>query len=83
MSPYMITNSQKMLAEYENAPILITDQKISNMKELVPLLEEMMNNGQKDLVIIAESIDNDALTTIILNKMKGILNILALPSPGF
>jgi chaperonin GroEL len=57
VSPYMVTDTDKMLAEYKNAPILITDQKISNMKDLLPILEELMNAGKKDLVILADDIE--------------------------
>jgi len=83
LSPYMVDDTEKMLAEIKNAPILITDSKISNMKDLVPLLEQLMSSGKKDLVIIAEDIESEALTTIVLNKLKGILNVLAIKSPGF
>jgi len=83
MSHYMISDNEKSLAEFNQAPILITDQKISNMKVLLPLLEEIMQSGKKDLVILAEDIESEALTTIVLNKMKWILNILAIKNPGF
>lgn len=83
MSPYMVSNTDKMIAEIWDAPILITDKKISNMKEFLPLLEELVNSGKKDLVIIAEDIDGEALTTIILNKLKWVLNVLGIKAPGF
>lgn len=83
VSPYMVTNTEKMVAEFKDAQILITDQKISNMKDLLPLLEELLWNGRKDLVIIAEDIDWEALTTIILNKLKWVLNVLWIKAPGF
>ncbi|MDP5038818.1 MAG: chaperonin GroEL, partial [Candidatus Gracilibacteria bacterium] len=83
MSPYMVTNTEKMLAEYKDAKLLVTDKKITNMKDLVPVLEQLMQTGSKDLVIIAEDIEAEALTTIVLNKLKGILNILAIKAPGF
>lgn len=70
MSPYMVSDTDKMIAEIKDAPVLLTDKKISNMKEFLPLLEELVNSGKKDLVIIAEDIDGEALTTIILNKLK-------------
>jgi len=83
LSPYMVDDTEKMTATLTNTPILITDSKISNMKELLPLLEHLMQSGKKDLVIIADDIDWEALTTIILNKLKWVLNILAVKIPGF
>lgn len=83
ISPYMVTSSEKMTSEMRDAPILITDQKISNMKDLLPLLEEIVNSGRKDLTIIAEDIDGEALTTIILNRLKWVLNVLAIKAPWF
>lgn len=83
ISPYMATNPEKMIAEMKDAPVLITDLKISNMKDLLPLLENLMQSWTKDLTIIAEDIDWEALTTIILNKLKWVLNILAIKAPWF
>ncbi len=83
ISPYMVTNTEKMLAEFKDAKILITDQKISSMKDLLPLLEQLLWEWTKDLVIIAEDIEWEALTTIILNKLKWVLNILGIKSPWF
>ena len=83
LSPYMVDDTEKMTATLTNTPILITDSKISNMKELLPLLEHLMQSGKKDFVIIADDIDWEALTTIILNKLKWVLNILAVKIPGF
>lgn len=83
ISPYMVSNTEKMIAEMRDTPILITDKKISNMKEFLPVLEELVQSGKKDLVIIAENIEGEALTTIILNKLKGVLNVLAIKAPGF
>lgn len=83
ISPYMITSWEKMRSEFKDAKILITDQKISSMKELLPLLEQLLWEWKKDLVIIAEDIDWEALTTIILNKLKWVLNILGIKTPWF
>lgn len=83
ISPYMVSNPEKMIAEMKDAPILITDWKVSNIKELLPLLEELRNAWTNDLTIIADDIDWEALTTIILNKLKWVLNILAIKAPGF
>ncbi len=83
ISPYMVTNGEKMTSEFRDAKILITDGKISSMKDLVPLLEQLLSEGRKDLVIIAEDIEGEALTTIILNKLKWVLNILGIKAPGF
>lgn len=83
VSPYMVTSGEKMIAEIKDAPILITDQKITSMKDLLPVLEELVGSGRKDLVIIADDIEWEALTTIILNKLKGVLNILGIKAPWF
>ncbi len=83
LSPYMVSNPEKMLSEIKDASILITDGKISNMQDLLPLLESLVQSGKKDLVIIAEDIEWEVLTTIILNKLKGILNVLAIKAPWF
>jgi chaperonin GroEL len=66
----MVTNGEKMVSEFRDARILITDGKISSMKDIVPLLEQILGEGKKDLVIIADDIEAEALTTIILNKLK-------------
>ena len=83
LSPYMVTDPEKMIAEIKNAPILVTDKKISNMKDLLPVLEQLMQSWKKDLVIIAEDVEWEALTTIILNKLKWVLNVLAIKAPWF
>lgn len=83
VSPYMVSNTDKMIAEIKDAPILLTDKKISSMKEFLPVLEQLVQSGKKDLVILCESIEGEALTTIILNKLKGVLNVLAIKAPGF
>ncbi len=83
ISPYMISDSEKKLAIMQNSNILITDQKISQTETLLPLLEKLVESGTKDLVILAEDIEGDALSAIVLNKIKGSLNILAIKNPGF
>jgi chaperonin GroEL len=83
VSAYMITNGERMEAEYSDAPILIIDKKISTIKEILPLLEKIAAGGKKDLVIIAEDVDGEALTTFVLNKLRGGFNILAVKAPGY
>ncbi|MDO8183654.1 MAG: chaperonin GroEL [bacterium] len=83
ISQYMVTNGEKMLAEYEDPYILLTDKKISAIKDILPLLEKMAGSGKKDLVIVAEEVDGEALTTLVLNKIRGVFNTLAIKAPGF
>jgi chaperonin GroEL len=83
VSPYMITNSERMEAEYAEPRILITDKKISSVQDVLPLLEKVSASGRKDLVIIAEDVDGEALTTLIVNKLRGSFNVLAIKAPGF
>ncbi|MBU0981574.1 chaperonin GroEL [Patescibacteria group bacterium] len=83
ISPYMITDPQRMEASYENVKILLTDKKVGNIKDILPLLEGMAQAGMKDLVIISEDVDGDALATLILNKLRGNFNVLAVKAPGF
>lgn len=83
VSPYMITNSDTMKAEMNDPYILITDKKISSIQEVLPLLEKIISSGKKDIVIIAEDIDGEALTTFILNKLRGTFNVLGVKAPGF
>ncbi len=83
ISPYMVTNSERMEAEFENAAILLTDKKVSNMKEILPLIEKLAQTGQKDLVIVAEDVDGEALATFVVNKLRGAFNVLAIKAPGF
>ena len=83
ISPYMMTDAGRMEAVLENPYILITDKKISAISEIMPLLEALANAGKKELVIIAEDVEGEALATLIVNKLRGILAVLALKAPGF
>ncbi len=83
LSPYMVTNPDNMTAIMEDAKILLTDKKISSIQEILPLLEQVAQSGTKNLVIIAEDIESEALATIIVNKLRGTFNILGVKAPGF
>jgi len=83
ISQYMVTNPERMEAALEEPYILVTDKKISSIQELVPILEKIVKTGKKELVIISDEVDGEALTTLILNKIRGILNVLAIKAPGF
>ena len=83
ISPYMITNAERMEAIYENAYILVTDKKISALTEILPVLEKIAKAGKKELVIIAEDVEGDALATLVVNKLRGTFNTLAIKAPGF
>ena len=83
ISPYMMTNPERMEAEYKDVPVLLTDMKISSIKEILPLLEKLAQTGKKDLVIVAEDIEGEALTTFVVNKLRGSLNVLGIKAPGF
>jgi len=83
VSPYFITDPARMEAVIEKPYIIITDKKISSIKELLPLLEQIATTGKKDIVIIADDIEGEALATLVLNKLRGILNVLAVKAPGF
>jgi chaperonin GroEL len=83
VSPYMITNPERMEAEFKEPAILITDKKISSIKEILPMLEQLAQTGKKDLVIIAEDVDGDALATFVVNKLRGTFNVLAVKAPGY
>ncbi len=83
ISPYMVTNSERMEAVLENPYILITDKKISSISELLPLLEKIVATGKKELVIIADDVDGEALATLVVNKIRGIFTALAVKAPGF
>ena len=82
ISPYMVTDTDKMIAEIEDAYLLITDKKISNIQEILPLLEQVLKMGKK-LLIIAEDIEGEALTTLLLNKLRGTFTCVAVKAPGF
>ena len=82
VSPYMVTDTEKMEAILDNPYILITDKKISNIQEILPLLEGLMQQSGK-LLIICDDIENEALSTLILNKLRGVLNVVAVKAPGF
>jgi chaperonin GroEL len=83
ISPYMVTNAERMEAVLENPYILITDKKISAIADILPLLEKLVQTGQKNLVIIAEDIDGEALATLVVNKLRGTFQTLAVKAPGF
>ena len=82
LSPYFITNTEKMIAEIENPWILLCDSKISSLKDLLPLLEQVQKT-QRPLLIIAEDVEGEALSTLVVNKLRGVLNISAVKAPGF
>ena len=83
VSPYMVTNPERMEAVFDDAYILITDKKISSIKDILPTLEKVAATGKKDIVIIAEDLDGEALTTLVVNKLRGSFNALAVKAPGF
>ncbi|MBI2645249.1 chaperonin GroEL [Candidatus Uhrbacteria bacterium] len=83
VSPYMVTNSDRMEAEYHDPYILITDKKISAIRDILPVLEKIATTGKKELVIIAEDLDGEALATLVVNKLRGTFNCLAIKAPGF
>jgi chaperonin GroEL len=83
ISPYFVSNPDRMTAELEEPFILITEQKISSVQDMLPMLERMVQTGRKELVIIAEEVEGEALATLVVNKMRGILNVLAVKAPGY
>ncbi len=83
ISHYMVTNAERMEAEYRDPAIMLTDKKISSIKDVLPFLEKLAASGKKELVIIAEDVDGEALTTFVLNKLRGGFNILAIKAPGY
>lgn len=83
VSPYMVTNAERMEAVAENCMILLTDKKISSVAEIVPILEKVAQSGKKELVIIAEDIDGEAMATLVVNKLRGTFQTVAVKAPGF
>jgi chaperonin GroEL len=83
LSAYFVTNTEKMEASIEHPHILITEKKISAVADILPMLEQLTQQGQRNIVIIAEDVDGEALPTLVLNKARGILNVLAVKAPGF
>ncbi len=83
VSPYMVTDPARMEAVYENVDILITDRKVSSIQEILPLLEKLAHSGRKDIVIIAEDVEGEALATFVVNKLRGTFNVLAVKAPAF
>ena len=82
LSPYFVTNSEKMTCEMENPLLLITDHKVTSLKDLIPVLEQVQQTG-RPLVIVADDVEGEALATLVLNRLKGVLNIAAVKAPGF
>ncbi len=82
VSPYMVTDTDKMVAELEEPYILITDKKISNIQDILPILEQIVQQS-KPLLIIAEDIEGEALATLVVNKLRGTFNCVAVKAPGF
>ncbi len=83
VSPYMVTDTERMEAVLEKPYILITDKKISSLQEIMPLLEKVVKSGNKNLLIIADEVEGEALATLVVNKLRGIFNVLAVKAPGF
>src|SRR5699024_6490449 len=82
VTPYMVTDTEKMETVYEDCSVLITDKKISAFQDMVPLLEQIIQSGRK-LLIIAEDVEGDALSNLIINRLRGGLNVVAVKAPGF
>lgn len=83
ISPYFVTNPERMEAVLENVYILLTDKKISAHTDIVPVLEKLVQMGKRELVVVAEDVDGEALATLVLNKLRGMLNVIAVKAPGF
>jgi chaperonin GroEL len=83
VSPYMITNTERMEAEYRDVPILLTDKKLSSINDILPLLEKLAQTGKKELVIVADDVEGEALATFVVNKLRGAFSVLAVKAPGY
>src|SRR5258708_3571469 len=83
LSAYFVTNAEKMEASIQNAHILITDKKISAVADILPILEKLNQQGSREIVIIAEDVDGEALATLVVNNLRGVLHVLAIKAPGF
>ncbi len=83
VSAYMITNSDRMEAEFKDPYVLITDKKVSSLQEILPILEKIAHTGKKDLVLIADDVEGEALATFVVNKLRGTFNVLGIKSPGY
>lgn len=83
VSPYMVTSQERMESSLENPYILVTDRKVSSIQDLLPMLEKVVASGKKELVIIADDIEGEALATLVVNKIRGVFNVLAVKAPGF
>ena len=83
ISPYFVNNQDRMEAELDEPYLLITEKKLSSVQDLVPLLEKLMQTGKKELVVIAEDVEGEGLATLVVNKLRGILNVLAVKAPGY
>jgi chaperonin GroEL len=83
ISPYFVTNPERMEAELDDAYVLVTDKKISAVTDMVPILEKLVQIGKRELLVVAEDVDGEALATLVLNKLRGMLNVIAVKAPGF
>lgn len=83
IAPYFVTNADDLTAEIKNPYIIITEEKISSVKEMLPIIEKIADSGSKDIMIIADEVDGEALATLIVNKIKGVLNVVAVKAPAF
>lgn len=83
ISPYMVTNAERMEAVFDDPFILVTDQKIASISDIVPLMEKMAKTGKKELVVIADEVEGEALATLVVNKLRGVFNTLAIKAPGY